>query len=425
MASTTVTAGPPKVVIHVGAPKTGTTFLQEILWQNRNRLADDGVLLPGTKSRHFHATLAVREVPLDRHPAVAAESWQRLADEVREWNGTAIISHELFAGASQEQAERALQALHPADVHIIYTARDLGRQIPAEWQEHLKHRTTIGMDEFVREVVECGPLAQWFWRVQDPADVLRRWGKTLPANQLHLLTVPPAGADSTLLWRRFASLIGVGAQQYDTTHARPNVSLGAAEAEVLRRVNRALGEQFAGPGVYARFAKEILAHEELATRTDKVKFGVRPHQRAWLEERSRQLIADIASLGIDVVGDLEELLPSNQQLGGAQPDDIGDSAITAVAVETIGTLLERLRDQEERLRDQEERLRDQEVVATERDAALEIVREHRDLPPRERVKRLVVELAGQSRGVATALSAYRRMRAMGSRAFPSGSAAHR
>ena len=35
-----------KVFFHVGAPKTGTTYLQQVLFQNREALARDGVLYP-------------------------------------------------------------------------------------------------------------------------------------------------------------------------------------------------------------------------------------------------------------------------------------------------------------------------------------------------------------------------------------------
>ena len=35
------------VFLHVGLPKTGTTELQKVLWENRRRLAENGVVYPG------------------------------------------------------------------------------------------------------------------------------------------------------------------------------------------------------------------------------------------------------------------------------------------------------------------------------------------------------------------------------------------
>jgi superfamily II DNA helicase RecQ len=36
-----------RVFIHLGLPKTATTYLQTIVWGSRDRLRADGVLLPG------------------------------------------------------------------------------------------------------------------------------------------------------------------------------------------------------------------------------------------------------------------------------------------------------------------------------------------------------------------------------------------
>jgi len=36
-----------RVFLHVGAPKSGTTFLQTVMWENREGLAERGVLIPG------------------------------------------------------------------------------------------------------------------------------------------------------------------------------------------------------------------------------------------------------------------------------------------------------------------------------------------------------------------------------------------
>jgi hypothetical protein len=49
-----------RVFLHVGPPKTGTTYLQEMLWRHRERLEDAGITLP-LKSRRaqFRAAAAL------------------------------------------------------------------------------------------------------------------------------------------------------------------------------------------------------------------------------------------------------------------------------------------------------------------------------------------------------------------------------
>ena len=54
----------PRIYVHIGEPKTGTTFLQRALWGNRARLAAQGILLPGYEGRdHNRASRDLREAP--------------------------------------------------------------------------------------------------------------------------------------------------------------------------------------------------------------------------------------------------------------------------------------------------------------------------------------------------------------------------
>lgn len=387
----------PIVYIHVGAPKTGTTFLQEILWANRDRLADEGVLLPGRQVEHFHATLGVREISLDRHPGAAPDAWEQLAAQALAWDGRAIISHELFAGASEEQARRALEALQGAEVHVIYTARDLARQIPAEWQEHVKHRVKAPMGEFVAEVQAEGRLAEWFWRVQDPAGVIRRWGSALPPERVHLITVPPANAEPGLLWQRFTSLTGIDPDGYDTTTARSNVSLGAAEVELVRKVNQALGDRFTRPGVYPRLVKEKLSHEVLARREGKIKFGLSAELKPWLEHRSERILDEITATGCDVIGDLAELRPGDQESPGLYPEHIEDRLVADAAAETVVALLGRWDYQRERADTATRRATEEGARAAALEAEVSALREKVGKRWHRPVKQVLIDLSERHR----------------------------
>ncbi len=68
-----------RAFLHVGLPKTGTTYLQHILWGSKDRLREHGVLLPGpTRRRHLLASLDVREDPkLARRDGDVRDPWRR------------------------------------------------------------------------------------------------------------------------------------------------------------------------------------------------------------------------------------------------------------------------------------------------------------------------------------------------------------
>ncbi len=58
-----------RVFVHIGEPKTGTTFLQQVMWRNRAELAAQGVVLPGHHPQdHFRASQDLRGIENCRRP---------------------------------------------------------------------------------------------------------------------------------------------------------------------------------------------------------------------------------------------------------------------------------------------------------------------------------------------------------------------
>ncbi|HEV2377938.1 MAG TPA: hypothetical protein VGS19_37980, partial [Streptosporangiaceae bacterium] len=100
-----------RVFLHIGEPKTGTTFLQQVMWRNRDALAAQGVVLPGHHPQdHFRASQdlrGIKKLPTDPAGSWTGE-WDILARQARQAPRVAVISHELFSAADPEQAERAV-----------------------------------------------------------------------------------------------------------------------------------------------------------------------------------------------------------------------------------------------------------------------------------------------------------------------------
>ena len=168
-----------RVYLHVGLPKSGTTYLQTILRANRAPLAEHGYAVAGKAHVDLvHAGMVVREDPrLERLPERAGRAWQRLLDEIEAWSGdAAIVSYELFAGATAEQAARAVADLAAYEVHVVITARDLGRALPSAWQERLKFALTTPLEEW-QPPPETDERSEWGWRTLDPAGVAERLGR--------------------------------------------------------------------------------------------------------------------------------------------------------------------------------------------------------------------------------------------------------
>lgn len=331
-----------RVYLHVGAPKSGTTYLQQVLRDNRSRLGEAGVLVAGGPQVELvHAAMVLREDPrLDRLPPRARGAWQRIVDEVRGWAGhTAVVSYELFAGATAEQARRAIDDLAGVEVHVVVTSRDLGRAVASGWQERLKFALTTPLEQWVPKP-ESATRSEWGWRTMDPAGVTARWGAALPAQQVHVVT-GAAGAAPQELWLRFAEATGLDAVSVDLPPARSNTSLGAAASEVLRRVNEHVAAPLDTNREQARWLRDVLAHQVLAP-LDRTPLAITPVQLADAQEHYTACRAAIESAGYRVHGDLGDLAPSESE--GTTPAEVPDEEVLDVAVRALLDVLLRLRE---------------------------------------------------------------------------------
>ncbi len=172
-----------RVYLHIGAPKTGTTYLQDRLALNAKSLTDHGVHFP-TKSPlvspglfQFRAALDLLDQDWGGKPGHARGSWDALVRRVKRLNGTVVISHEILAPATPAKIARAKQDLAGAELHIVYSARDLGRQLPAAWQESIKQGRKWNYRRYLDRVENRRP---WFARAFDLPKVLGSWSAGLP-----------------------------------------------------------------------------------------------------------------------------------------------------------------------------------------------------------------------------------------------------
>lgn len=399
-----------RVYLHIGAPKTGTTYVQGVLWANRELLAHRGVWLPGKHPNdHFRAGFDLRGI--EQNPDDPRPGWVGL------WDGTAaqirasgseivVLSDERLAACSPEQAHRAVESLAPAEVHVIYTVRDFGRLLSAEWQEHIKAGDTRAFADWLAHILG-NPERQWFWQVHDVADVLCRWESAVPRDRLHVVTVPPPGSRPEVLWERFASVLDIAPEGLHMD-VRTNSSLGAQGAELLRQVNERLPAEF--PCWHREeLVREVLAHQILATRQDRTPIAVPVEWSDQLGENSKQVVRHLEDEQYRVTGDLDELISARST---GEPDVSNEC--TDIWPETLGALLARMAeiyDQRRRLRDDLDDVREQLRVVQKRLLGAEnVIREDRDLGPGARVKRTVVELGERWAPIGVALSVWRRVK---------------
>jgi len=338
----------PRVYLHIGEPKTGTSFLQRSLWNNRARLAAQGVTLPGYSHRdHNRASRDLREAPREASDPTDpwVGDWDVLTGQALRAPRAAVISDEILAACNPPQADQAVRSLLTADVHVILTVRDFASVLPAEWQERIKCRETMPWEEWLDSVVDAAPAADrrlesWFWTVHDTLAILDMWSQHIPPDHVHVITVPPHGGTDQL-WIRFASVLGVDPGRFDLRETRANPSLGPAEAEFLRRVNEALPTDVPY-WFYTRDIKRVLALEVLRSRPRQTALTLPPSRAAWAREQAEILVAGLRDAKYHIVGELSELLPRPAARSYTAPADQSAEQLLDAAVHATAALLQHM-----------------------------------------------------------------------------------
>lgn len=329
-----------RAFLHVGTAKSGTSYLQDLWWRHHDELQARGLLLPGRARRdHFTAAALVKGMTtvvddLGEHDRGV---WDRLVEEARAWSGDVLISNEHFADTPADAASAALADLHAAagEVHVVVTARDLGRVLPSAWQQRVKMGARMPYRKFLGGVRrEDGD--QKFWRYQEILGILDRWAAGLPPARVHVVVVPAPGAPRDELWLRVASVLGLDVAGLDTEARRPNDSLGVVEAELLRRVNDAVPRERRSVA-YSRHVKGSFVPGALVGSAPRDSFAVPDNHVVWIEESAAAVVAALRSSSYDVVGDLADLLPS-LPADGRTPDQVDDAELLGAAVIVLGRL---------------------------------------------------------------------------------------
>lgn len=327
-----------RVVLHVGLPKTGTTWLQSLLWQHRAELRAQGVLLPGRGRRdHLWASCAVREEPrLERRHPEAPGAWHRLAAELREWPGTGLVSHEFFGGASADQVGRALAELGDAEVHVVVTVREPVALVTAYWQEWVKNGGAGALDDFPPRP-GYDPADEWGWGVLDLDGVLERWATHVPPERIHVVCPAGPGEERAVLWDRFAGVLGVDPGLVDSSGGEAYDSLGLVGVELMRRVNPQVRgiRRAVDRGTWLRgyLGQQVLA------RRGRERYWPGPAKVAELRARGEVALARLDSGRYDVRGSLETLRTPAELEPRRHPSEVTDAELLDAATATIADLL--------------------------------------------------------------------------------------
>ncbi|CAN5172620.1 MAG: hypothetical protein ACSLEW_08490 [Nocardioides sp.] len=305
----------PRIYLHIGAMKTGTTYLQGMLGSNRDALSQAGYLFWGkTWEEQDHAVrdLLGRETD-ERVLRLTRGAWPRMVDDLLAYDGPSVISMEFLSFLDPERAARVVEDLSGAQLHIILTVRSAITAIPAQWQTHARNGGGLGwmkflegIEAFIADRDASSRGAKLFRRTQDIPRMLDTWVPLVGAERTHVVLTPPRSSDPDLLWKRFAQIIGVDPSIAAAAPNFDNSSLGHDSSELMRRINLGLGGEVRTDD-YRYVGKAGLGRFILGQRVQ-IEPKVVLHRSAaeMAADWNRTVVESIKSQGVDLVGSLKE-----------------------------------------------------------------------------------------------------------------------
>jgi hypothetical protein len=320
-----------RLFVHVGLPKTGTTYLQSILFGSQEQLAADGLaMVPDTRGAAFQVMLETRG-RFEGQERSRSSALAQLDQELRRSpSPNALLTEESLSRAKRRHIAGLIDRTADREVHLVVNYRDIARQVPSAWQQHVKAGGSTRFGEYVARTRDSGPgSGVLFWRSQDIVAVLQRWAKFVPPERTHVVVV--GYGPQTDLLQSFCSVLEVDAGRLDPGLARPNASIGFAQTEMLASVIGRLSPEALTRDAWGAVGKRQFAERQLARQGGSPARLGREHEE-WCASVANDVRELLVTSRYHVVGDLDDVMP--------HPDSFADTTTAATADELLDAALD-------------------------------------------------------------------------------------
>jgi hypothetical protein len=329
---------PKRLFLHLGPPKTGTTFVQGLLGDNAMSLRQQQILVSVNQADHHNAANELLATTGPRGRRIPIGALDKLGHAITGFHGDAVFSSERYSLLQAPEARRFQEAFATRQLHAVFTVRDPAALLPGRWQERIKNGGVESWSEFCQRVATQPGFLRAMIRILAP---LEAWTDVLPADRIHIVTVPGAGADDTLLLKRFCHVIGAdiqGLTTADGTHA--NQSMDLVGTELVRRLNIEHGSELSP---YARHSeiKTFLAEEVLAERPQASKPKVTLEAFHAARAQTEELTRLIREGGYRIIGDLADLTATRPPSSQDRSPQIASDDLLRAALEGVSSLANR------------------------------------------------------------------------------------
>jgi hypothetical protein len=330
--------------LHIGAMKTGTSFLQGMLTYNADPLRDAGLFVVPGRGPAVADLVAGRAEQLAQRESQGGP-WAELVEAARSFDGRAsVLSHEFLSLQGPLRADKIVEDFAGLDLHVVITVRDATGVLPAQWQTAARNRGSQTWPEYVASARDPATKSRshTFLLSQRIGTLVRMWRNRLGPEHVHVVTVPAPGAPREALWERFASVLEVDPATATETQVESNPSTGYATAHLVCLVHAEAAHRGLPDFETQRLAGFVAA--QAAMRRDEETRP--PLDRATLQftaDWNREVIRVLRRSRVALVGD-EADLPVKPDLSQERPllppDDESLVAAARGALDALTALAE-------------------------------------------------------------------------------------
>ena len=223
----------PRYVIHVGMPKTGTTYLQRMFWELGGQMRNAGIYYPhefwpsGPDFLHSELVCALREGPSEKLSNVFAALNAAGAE-------TVLISCEGFVALPVQSLLYLRELLHGAPVDIVFYARRWSDWYPSQWQQHIKQGSTEQFPIAYARLVGAKALGESI----NHKIALDRFASVFGEESIKVISYSNLDdARIDIAEHFFASILDWVPKEFPKFSSPINTSLSSFETEIVRCLN--------------------------------------------------------------------------------------------------------------------------------------------------------------------------------------------
>jgi hypothetical protein len=331
----------PKLFLHVGFHKTGTTALQDMLNRNRKELLEQGFLYPKTRkfrAQHEFAWSAGQRGwgwkqfgGSQAGPGPARRMYRLLRGAKQD----VIVSSEFLSELKPEQIKRLLSSLRNRELRIIFTVRPVAKILPSAYQQEVKNGSKLTYDKWLKRVLKPEKENRnktRFWARHSHHIEIAKWAEVVGKERVTVIISNESKPE--FLTESFFNFIGADTSNFrEAKKGVVNRSMHVAEIELLRRLNEKFDRNLGWDEYVASIRSTIVKTwtQSPASESSPGRLSNPEIFKDRINQKVEEVTQGIKNLGVEIIGDVGSLsdakFGSNSTPNQINIDDLVDSIL--------------------------------------------------------------------------------------------------